>query len=77
MEVNPLTALDDHLASRLLEQRTLLLGTPLDETVGNRLCAALILLATEDPAVDALVAHLESLGAPETNGPQSAEGAQE
>ncbi len=52
MEENPLTALDDHLASRLLEQRTLLLGSPLDETVGNRLCAALILLATEDPAAD-------------------------
>ncbi|HHT31226.1 MAG TPA: hypothetical protein GX015_01545, partial [Corynebacterium sp.] len=33
--------------------------------------------ATADAEVDALVAHLESLGAPETNGPQSAEGAQE
>ena len=52
MTENPLTALDDALAARLLEQRTLLLGSPLDETLGNRLCAALILLATEDPASD-------------------------
>lgn len=52
MTENPLTALDDALAARLLEQRTLLLGSALDETLGNRLCAALILLATEDPASD-------------------------
>ena len=52
MTENPLTALDDALAARLLEQRTLLLGSPLDETLGNRLCAALILLATEDPGSD-------------------------
>lgn len=52
MTENPLTALDDALAARLLEQRTLLLGSPLDETLGNRLCAALILLATEDPTAD-------------------------
>lgn len=52
MTENPLTALDDRLFSRLLEQRTLLLGSALDEPLGNRLCAALILLATEDPASD-------------------------
>lgn len=52
MTENPLTALDDRLAARLLEQRTLVLGSALDDTLGNRLCAALILLATEDPASD-------------------------
>ncbi|AQP46711.1 ATP-dependent Clp protease proteolytic subunit [Tessaracoccus aquimaris] len=52
MTENPLTALDDRLAARLLEQRTLVLGSALDDTLGNRLCAALILLATEDPTSD-------------------------
>ena len=35
MTENPLTALDDALAARLLEQRTLLLGSPLDETLAT------------------------------------------
>ncbi|MFT3887066.1 MAG: ATP-dependent Clp protease proteolytic subunit [Arachnia sp.] len=52
MTENPLTPLDDQLAARLLERRTLVLGSALDETLGNRLCAALVLLAGDDPTAD-------------------------
>jgi ATP-dependent Clp protease protease subunit len=44
--------LDDELASRLLHQRIIVLGTALDEHVGNRLCAQLLLLSAEDPRSD-------------------------
>jgi ATP-dependent Clp protease protease subunit len=46
------TPLDDDLARRLLDQRTILLGSVLDETVGNRICSALVMLATEKPTSD-------------------------
>ena len=52
MTSNPPTRLDDDLARRLLDQRTILLGSVLDETVGNRLCSALVMLATDDPKAD-------------------------
>lgn len=41
--------LDDDLATRLLHQRIVVLGTELDEAAGNRLCAQLLLLSAEDP----------------------------
>ncbi|MCV2393013.1 ATP-dependent Clp protease proteolytic subunit [Actinotalea sp. M2MS4P-6] len=41
--------LDEDLATRLLNQRILVLGTELDEAAGNRLCAQLLLLSAEDP----------------------------
>jgi ATP-dependent Clp protease protease subunit len=41
MTDNPSTRLDDDLARRLLDQRTIVLGSVLDETLGNRLCSAL------------------------------------
>jgi ATP-dependent Clp protease protease subunit len=41
--------LDDELATRLLHQRIIVLGTELDQHVGNRLCAQLLLLSAEDP----------------------------
>ena len=41
--------LDESLARRLLEHRTLVLGSVLDERLGNRLCQGLLLLAAEDP----------------------------
>ena len=40
--------LDESLARRLLEHRTLVLGSVLDERLGNRLCQALLLLAADD-----------------------------
>jgi ATP-dependent Clp protease, protease subunit len=48
----PTRPLDDELASRLLHQRIIVLGTELDEHVGNRLCAQLLLLSAEDPRSD-------------------------
>ena len=44
--------LDDELATRLLHQRIIVLGTALDEAAGNRLCAQLLLLSAEDPRGD-------------------------
>ncbi len=43
---------DDELTTRLLHRRTLVLGSELDEALGNRLCAALLLLAAEEPDRD-------------------------
>src|ERR1700752_209479 len=46
------TVLDDQLASRLLYQRIIVLGTEVDDRVANRLCAQLLLLSAEDPRND-------------------------
>ena len=43
---------DDELTTRLLHQRFLVMGTALDEALGNRLTSALLLLAAEDPDRD-------------------------
>jgi len=43
---------DDHLASQLLAQRIILLGTQVDEVSANRVCAQLLLLSAEDPHSD-------------------------
>lgn len=43
---------DDALSRRLLEHRTLVLGTALDEQLGNRLVSGLLLLAADDPRAD-------------------------
>lgn len=43
---------DDELTTRLLHQRILVMGTALDEALGNRLTSALLLLAAEDPDRD-------------------------
>lgn len=51
-DTTPPPRLDDELTTRLLHQRTLVLGTTLDEALGNRLCSALLLLAAEDPDRD-------------------------
>jgi ATP-dependent Clp protease protease subunit len=44
--------IDDELAASLLEQRTLLMGGVLDETLGNRLCNGLLVLSARDPHAD-------------------------
>jgi ATP-dependent Clp protease, protease subunit len=44
--------LDEQLATRLLHQRIILLGTEVDDHVANRLCAQLLLLSAEDPRGD-------------------------
>jgi len=48
----PLMLVDDHLTSRLLQQRIIVLGQEVDDHVANRLCAALLLLSAEDPHRD-------------------------
>ena len=51
-DVDPGAALDREIGRRLLDQRTLLLGEPLEARNSNRLCNAILLLATEDPVAD-------------------------
>lgn len=51
-ETTATTRFDDDLARRLLDQRTILLGSVLDEVVGNRICTALVTLATDEPHED-------------------------
>lgn len=48
----PGRSLDEELYRRLFAHRTLLLGEPLEDWNSNRLCAGLLLLATEDPAAE-------------------------
>jgi ATP-dependent Clp protease protease subunit len=47
-----ITMLDDQLASRLLYQRIIVLGSEVDDKIANRLCAELLLLSAEDPRSD-------------------------
>src|SRR5687768_16210591 len=44
--------LDDQLATRLLQQRIIVLGSEVDDNIANRLCAQLLLLSAEDPRND-------------------------
>ncbi|MDH6228577.1 MULTISPECIES: ATP-dependent Clp protease proteolytic subunit [Streptomyces] len=48
----PCTSFDDHLASALLAQRIVVLGTQVDEVSANRVCAQLLVLSAEDPRTD-------------------------
>nr|BFD86428.1 ATP-dependent Clp protease proteolytic subunit [Streptomyces sp. Xyl84] len=48
----PPSRFDDHLASLLLGQRIVFLGTQVDEVSANRVCAQLLLLSAEDPRAD-------------------------
>ncbi len=45
-------ALDDQLLTRLLYQRIIVLGSEVDDSVANRLCAQLLLLSAEDARAD-------------------------
>ena len=46
------SGLDDQLVQRLLEQRIVVLGQPVDDAIANRLCAQLLLLSAEDSKAD-------------------------
>ncbi|WP_255951290.1 ATP-dependent Clp protease proteolytic subunit [Streptomyces odontomachi] len=46
------TPFDDHLATQLLAQRIVFLGTQVDDVSANRICAQLLLLSAEDPRTD-------------------------
>ena len=43
------------LYSRLLRERIIFLGTPIDDTVANLVCAQLLFLESEDPDKDCLL----------------------
>ena len=45
-------ALDEDLVRRLMDRRIIVLGTALDEELGNRLCQQLMLLSADDPRRD-------------------------
>lgn len=51
-EGTPPTRFDDHLATQLLGQRIVFLGTQVDEVSANRVCAQLLVLSAEDPRTD-------------------------
>jgi ATP-dependent Clp protease protease subunit len=44
--------LDDQVFNRLLKERIIFLGSPVDDPVANAICAQLLLLAAEDPERD-------------------------
>jgi ATP-dependent Clp protease protease subunit len=44
--------IDDELVAGLFAQRVIVLGTELDQNLGNRLCSQLLLLSAEDPRKD-------------------------
>jgi ATP-dependent Clp protease protease subunit len=45
-------SLNDSVYDRLLRERIIFLGQPVDDAIANQLCAQLLLLAAEDPARD-------------------------
>jgi ATP-dependent Clp protease protease subunit len=44
--------LNDSVYDRLLRERIIFLGQPVDDTIANQICAQLLLLAAEDPKRD-------------------------
>ena len=44
--------LDEELVRRLMDRRIIVLGTALDDEIGNRLCQQLMLLSADDPRRD-------------------------
>jgi ATP-dependent Clp protease protease subunit len=46
------TQFDDQLSAQLLTQRIIFLGTQVDETSANRICAQLLVLSAQDPKAD-------------------------
>ena len=51
-ETSSLLHLDHELSDRLFEQRTILLGEPLEDANTNRLCTALLVLSASDPKAE-------------------------
>jgi ATP-dependent Clp protease protease subunit len=50
--VQTMEKLDDQLTNRLLHERTIVLGTDVNDQSANRICAQLLLLSAEDPRRD-------------------------
>ncbi|MGW2093103.1 ClpP family protease [Promicromonospora sukumoe] len=66
-ETSQTQPLDDHLATRLLHQRIVLIGSEIDDAVANRVTSQLLLLAAEDPAAE-ISLYLNSPGGPTSAG---------
>lgn len=49
MQVATGVSVDDQVATRLLHQRIIVLGSEVDDAIANRLCGQLLLLSAEDP----------------------------
>ena len=45
-------SLNDSVYDRLLRERIIFLGQPVDDAIANQICAQLLLLAAEDPRRD-------------------------
>jgi ATP-dependent Clp protease protease subunit len=59
--------LNDSVYERLLRERIIFLGQPVDDTIANQLCAQLLLLAAEDPSRDIAI-YINSPGGSVTAG---------
>ncbi len=46
---SPGMTLNDSVYDRLLRERIIFLGQPVDDTIANQICAQLLLLAAEEP----------------------------
>ena len=63
----PGMTLNDSVYDRLLRERIIFLGQPVDDTIANQICAQLLLLAAEDPARD-IALYINSPGGSVTAG---------
>ena len=59
--------LNDSVYDRLLRERIIFLGQPVDDTIANQICAQLLLLAAEDPTRD-IYLYINSPGGSVTAG---------
>jgi ATP-dependent Clp protease, protease subunit len=59
--------LNDSVYDRLLRERIIFLGQPVDDTIANQICAQLLLLAAEDPSRD-IALYINSPGGSVTAG---------
>ncbi len=59
--------LNDSVYDRLLRERIIFLGQPVDDTIANQICAQLLLLAAEDPNRD-IALYINSPGGSVTAG---------
>jgi ATP-dependent Clp protease protease subunit len=59
--------LNDSVYDRLLRERIIFLGQPVDDTIANQICAQLLLLAAEEPSRD-IALYINSPGGSVTAG---------
>jgi ATP-dependent Clp protease, protease subunit len=64
---SPGMTLNDSVYDRLLRERIIFLGQPVDDTIANQICAQLLLLAAEEPTRD-IALYINSPGGSVTAG---------